>query len=363
MLRPIVQGIKIGLVALLAVAVVAGAHQLFTYAVAHETPAAPNRPIAFAVTRDDTASSVAGRLETDRLIRSALLFKLHMEVARGDLQPGTYELRPGMSIPKIVAVLTGRAVLATPVAAASSPAAPAAAGALRILTVDATTRQPLPNACYTLQSGGAVLCDDARGDGDPRPGALLVTGLAPGSWTLTQTRSPAGYATAGPAQVEIAPGGAPDEVTITNWPATGTAAAIPSTQPAAAGVGALAIKTVNAQTGQPLPGACYELRDSGPAYCDDGGSGVISLSDVVAGERTVTQTKPPAGFQPAPPIQIDVAAGAAPITVTVKVQPVAQSATAPVTATTAATAAVPTIQPIGAAPLANTVDDVPPARG
>ena len=107
---------------------------------------------------------------------------------------------------------------------------------------------PLSGACYDIQDAGAAsagsACDADDGADD---GTTTVANLAPGSYEAAQTTPPAGYNPADDALFAVTTAAPDAHITVTNDNG---------------GDGSVTIDTVD-PTGDPLTGACYEIRTTG----------------------------------------------------------------------------------------------------
>lgn len=168
---------------------------------------------------------------------------------------------------------------------------PPPVGNLVLTTVD-PDGNPLPGACYSVNGGDAV-CDNGDGDTDGSDGVIRIEGIEAGSASVQQTQAPDGYdIVEGSAQVDI----------VSDQDATLTFTNQPTPPPA----GRIYIVTRDSSTGDDIGGACYAL--SGPqtfTVCDndttdtDADNGQIRVTDVIAGDYTITQSTVPDGYQPA----------------------------------------------------------------
>ncbi len=120
MLRIIVQTLKIATIAAMAVIVALGGQRFFDYYLDHEKPTDTGRPFVLQVTEEDDDDAVAARLADADMIQSELYFKTQLRLSGGDLQPRTYTLRKGMSVPMIVGAITSSGEEGGEVAAAEA---------------------------------------------------------------------------------------------------------------------------------------------------------------------------------------------------------------------------------------------------
>ncbi|MGN6482934.1 MAG: MSCRAMM family protein, partial [Thermomicrobiales bacterium] len=160
----------------------------------------------------------------------------------------------------------------------------------------------LPNACFALQQNGATIetiCDAT--DSGPGDGTVVFTGLATGSYTLVETKSPSpNYQPSDPISVTIV-GGTNQDITVTNTLRRGRV---------------VVWKVDAADANKLLTGACFRLSNDAHTYgpfCDgDDGTvdGRIWFNGVVPGDYTLTETVAPAGYQKAADRTVSVAPGA-----------------------------------------------------
>ena len=105
-LRLTVQTLKIVSIATVAILIIAGAKAGFDYALDESTDARTGQRVAFQVTGDDSAETVATRLADEDLIRSEYVFSYSVQLSGGNLQAGDYTLERGMSVSEIIAMIT-----------------------------------------------------------------------------------------------------------------------------------------------------------------------------------------------------------------------------------------------------------------
>ena len=215
----------------------------------------------------------------------------------GQLRPGTYQLRMSQAPEGYQAAadteITIEAGETTEIEVQVTPQPQP--GTLTIAKVDGDGNA-LGGACFGLQQNGvdvAALCDE---DGD---GALVFEGLAAGSYTLVETRTPSSeYEKAASRTVTINAGQNTD-VSVTNLQRPGR----------------LLVTTVDAgDSSVRLNNACYRLDGAttyGP-FCDaDDGmvNGRVVFNGVVPGDYTLVQNVAPAGYQAAADRTVSIAAG------------------------------------------------------
>lgn len=140
-----------------------------------------------------------------------------------------------------------------------------------IVTTDGTN--PVGGACYQVD-GSVPACDDGTG-------TLVVPGVQPGEHTITMTTAPEGFEVAAPQTVNVADDGS-TQVVFTVAASTIT----------------LTVTTVDSDTNQPVPGACYAL-DGQQEVCDQTASGQVIFEDIEPQAQTLVMTEAPEGFEPA----------------------------------------------------------------
>ena len=169
------------------------------------------------------------------------------------------------------------------------PAGAGNEGALvAIASLDATTQARLAGACYIINGGSIEGCDE-NGDGQ-----VDFRGVAPGTYTVTETQAPAGYRRRTDFAIAVPAGGA-IEVRVAHEPVD------------AGGQGAfVAIVSLDAFSQQRLTGACYIINGGSIEGCDENGDGQVDFRGVPPGIYAVTQTRTPAGYQPRDDFAIEV---------------------------------------------------------
>ena len=96
-----------------------------------------------------------------------------------------------------------------------NPAAPATVS-LQVIVTD-EIGNPLPGACVDLQgSQTARSCDDIENDADPNSGSILVAGLLPGDYTVTQSQVAPEHAGSEPQTVTLDPANPVTQVGLVN---------------------------------------------------------------------------------------------------------------------------------------------------
>ncbi|MFM9108094.1 MAG: SpaA isopeptide-forming pilin-related protein [Chloroflexota bacterium] len=156
----------------------------------------------------------------------------------------------------------------------------------------------LGGACFQIfddgGAGGYDLCDNDPSDANRADGLILLQGVAPGDYTIRETRAPGGYQLAGDITATVQPG-ARASAQVTNQPL-----------PPPAQVGSLTVTKTDAAN-QLLPGACFSLSSgdvtlAGPICDGDDGArdGIIRFTGVGVGEYLLRETLAPSAiWQPA----------------------------------------------------------------
>ncbi|MFT4036860.1 MAG: endolytic transglycosylase MltG [Thermomicrobiales bacterium] len=121
MVRVLTQSLKILTIAALTLMVAGAGVWAFRYATDAARPADAGQPVMLSVFEGQSDSEVADELEAHGLIKSKLLFQGQMRLSGGALEPGTYTLRRGMSVPQIVDTITGVAPTEAPSTASNAP--------------------------------------------------------------------------------------------------------------------------------------------------------------------------------------------------------------------------------------------------
>ncbi|MGE3797709.1 MAG: SpaA isopeptide-forming pilin-related protein [Thermomicrobiales bacterium] len=185
-------------------------------------------------------------------------------------------------------------------------------GSLRITKTDNRSGDFLSGACFSIEgetSYGPV-CDNNEGDANPADGVIVVQGIDPGVYTVTETTSPEGFALPeGPvAENMVIDGGSVADLAVENEP-EGL-----SVRPTLPPAGRLAIASVDDE-GNPIGGACFGLSgaaDVGPV-CDndeadlDPESGTIEIATIPTGLYTLEETTAPDGFMASAPQSVEIA--------------------------------------------------------
>jgi UPF0755 protein len=112
LLRLMIQSLKVAAIIVLTLAILFTAQRaLFHYL--DVASASDGQPVTFVVSENETANSIADRLQADGLIRSSTYFKLKMRLSNADskLQAGRFTLQKGMSVDQIINALTTSAAV------------------------------------------------------------------------------------------------------------------------------------------------------------------------------------------------------------------------------------------------------------
>ncbi len=157
MLRIIVQTLKIATIATMAVVVALGGQRFFDYYLDQEKPTDTGRPFVLQVTEEDDGDAIAARLADAGMIQSELYFKTQLRLTGGDIQPRSYTLRKGMSVPMIVGAITSAGEEGGEVAAAE------AAPVVKITVPEGWRTEQIAEEAEKqgLQGGGQAVIDAA----------------------------------------------------------------------------------------------------------------------------------------------------------------------------------------------------------
>ena len=106
MLRVLTQSLKIVSIAAMALVVVFGSIGFFDYWQDRTRPDQLGRPVTVQITEEDDTGTVSDKLTDAELVRYGFYFETRLRFGTGDLLPGTYTLRRGMSVPDIIDAIT-----------------------------------------------------------------------------------------------------------------------------------------------------------------------------------------------------------------------------------------------------------------
>jgi uncharacterized surface anchored protein len=150
---------------------------------------------------------------------------------------------------------------------------------LTIEKIDGDTGAKLSGALFRVAARGGSEYEDVTTGFD---GTATLDNLAPGWYTITETRAPSGYLIAAESrEVEIKPG---DDVSIT---------VTNSKQPV------LIIEKHDAITGEPLPGAVFRVAvQDGAEHIDvtTGADGIATVPELADSWYTITEVRSPNGY-------------------------------------------------------------------
>jgi len=153
--------------------------------------------------------------------------------------------------------------------------------------VNIESGDPLADAVYTLFMNSTAVATAVSN----AAGQVTFTGLAPGTYELTETTPPPGFqANTESLMVVVAPDG---NVTINGQPANGFLLHdVPLSE--------FIFRKLDASTGLPLAGATFALTQNGTiiGIATSGSDGLVNFGILAAGTYQLTETIPPVGFQP-----------------------------------------------------------------
>jgi uncharacterized surface anchored protein len=187
----------------------------------------------------------------------------------------------------------------------------------------------LGGTCFTLTGTTTLeICDNGEGDVEPTEGVIEHDSVPAGDYDVA-VAPPAGYElTSEISAVQIDPDAIAQLAPVlratqeaTTEAATGTPTETVEvsptetpTEPVAPAPGAIVIRAIDAETGEPLPaGACYDAvgpEGATASGCDDQGTGEVRLTDLTPGTWTVVQSVTPEGYEPGVEQTVEVGAGA-----------------------------------------------------
>lgn len=102
MIRLLVQAVKILSIVVLTVAIAGGSVWFFDYWMSESQSEMVGRPVTVEITEEDDGGSVAEKLTDAEVIRYGFYFEQRLRFGGGELKPGVYNLRVGMSVPEII---------------------------------------------------------------------------------------------------------------------------------------------------------------------------------------------------------------------------------------------------------------------
>lgn len=149
--------------------------------------------------------------------------------------------------------------------------------------------QPAFGACFILVGASIEGCDE-NGDG-----YIQFADVAPGSYTVHQTRDAPGFLPMGDVTILVR-----DDIAEQVF----QLGLLQQSQNSSGGRGTLvdiAIVPTDSSTGDALPGACFIIADVSEEGCDENGDGKVTFADVPVGSYYVTETHAPDGYDIEPP--------------------------------------------------------------
>jgi UPF0755 protein len=106
LIRLFVQAVKIISIVVLTVAIAGGSVWFFDYWTQRSASDMEGRPVTVEITAEDDGATVAEKLTDAELVRYGFYFEQRLRFGGGELRPGIYTLRVGMSVPEILEVVT-----------------------------------------------------------------------------------------------------------------------------------------------------------------------------------------------------------------------------------------------------------------
>jgi UPF0755 protein len=102
LVRLMVQSLKVVTILAMAVIVAIGGRQFFDYYLDQQADPLTGRLVQVSISEDETSDAIATKLHDGGLIRSEAVFTTQLRLTSGQLRPGDYSLRRGMSVAQIV---------------------------------------------------------------------------------------------------------------------------------------------------------------------------------------------------------------------------------------------------------------------
>ncbi|MGC4191773.1 MAG: SpaA isopeptide-forming pilin-related protein [Thermomicrobiales bacterium] len=157
--------------------------------------------------------------------------------------------------------------------------------------VSATNGSPIYDACFVLVGASNEGCDE-NGDG-----YIRFQDIAPGTYTVRQTRDAAGYLTMGDVSITANAATAEQVFPISLRPAG-------SSSNTSGGLVHVALVTRDPGNGDLVTGTCYIIQGASIEGCDENGDGQVDFADVTPGTYTVQQTATPNAYPAVQPFDI-----------------------------------------------------------
>ena len=219
--------------------------------------------------------------------------------------PANDTIRTGGETPATDATRTIRSANATDTAAPGLT--------LELESRDRGSGETIPGACFQVETQTDEVCDDDDGAED---GFVNLEDVAPGSYTVTETRPPDGYLSVGSFPLEVFAGEGeeyyiPHDVDPAAQPTTAPSATTTASATATVAdqtirgsqTGSLVVQAEDATTGESLAGACFTITDDTTGdqaeVCDaDDGTadGSTTFLDLPAGDHTLSVSSAPDGY-------------------------------------------------------------------
>ncbi len=191
----------------------------------------------------------------------------------------------------------------------AAPIVPDGASGALVVTAQDRTGTLLVGACFTLTPRGDTPGDEVSAcDGDDGliDGTTTFANVAAGPYRLENDTAPEGFDAADRQNIDV-------PANDTGFATVELEAEEEATEAPGATLGSLTILTRDDEDAV-LTGACYTVTNRagtfGP-FCDDDGDGQVILTEVLAGENTISESTPPAGFEAPDDETVDIEAGEA----------------------------------------------------
>lgn len=147
---------------------------------------------------------------------------------------------------------------------------------------DRSTGDSLIDSCFELENASNEGCDE-NGDG-----RIRFRDIAPGTYTVRQTRRSAGFLPIGDFTITVSSKEREQSFLVATFPDTSLASTVD-----------MRLAVVDVTTGEALVGGCFVFEGGSNEGCDENGDGIITFDDMPVGAYHLVSTATPDGYQPA----------------------------------------------------------------
>jgi hypothetical protein len=172
---------------------------------------------------------------------------------------------------------------------------------------------PIPGSCFTVYAKNKVAgqeCDASDGD-DGVTTINFPNGVPSGALTLAETRTAEGQPEAEDQRVRLQAGDNQVEVNVSGGQPpqeeTPVGEETPTEEVTPQGV-EVSLRSVDQDTGDVLPGACYAFDGNDP-QCDDDGDGIVTFEGMDPGSHELSEPTPPEGYDSIETQQVNIPDG------------------------------------------------------